>query len=157
MCVVIVVFIVCVTGLGVAAYGRRRAFVALTAGLSVFAIGLNVVQVLPQIWQTWRTRRVGALSIPAMCMQTPGGIVFAVILSRTATGNWTTWVPYLVSALLQGVLLLLCLRYRRNRDEPLQIPPSPIDDSCGGGPGSSPSASSSHSSSPPNHVYLKVS
>ncbi|KAJ2822230.1 hypothetical protein GGI24_004003 [Coemansia furcata] len=45
--------------------------------LGLFSLCLTCLQFFPQIIKTWRSGNVGALSIPMMLMQTPGGFVFA--------------------------------------------------------------------------------
>lgn len=80
--------------------------------LGVLAGALAAVQYLPQIWTTWRLQHVGSLSIPMMCIQTPGGFVFAASLAaRLGPSGWSTWAVYLVLAVLQGVLLIMGLSF----------------------------------------------
>lgn len=50
-----------------------------------------------------------------MVIQTPGSFVF--VYSYIAGGgrpgvNWTTWLVYLVTGVLQGSLLLMCLAWK---------------------------------------------
>ncbi len=52
---------------------------------------------------------VGALSLPTMMLQVPGSFVFAYSLYLVPGSHWSSWVTFLVSGLLQGVLLALCL------------------------------------------------
>ena len=47
--------------------------------LGVSSAILAAIQYMPQIERTWRAKLVGALSIPMMCMQSPGAI--AMVLS----------------------------------------------------------------------------
>ena len=47
--------------------------------LGVSSAILAAIQYMPQIERTWRAKVVGALSIPMMCMQSPGAI--AMVLS----------------------------------------------------------------------------
>lgn len=47
--------------------------------LGVSSAVLAAVQYMPQIYHTYKTKLVGALSIPMMCMQSPGAI--AMVLS----------------------------------------------------------------------------
>ena len=44
-------------------------------------------------------------------MQTPGAILLTVSLGLSPGANWSTWFPYAVSALLQAVLLGMCVHY----------------------------------------------
>jgi hypothetical protein len=76
--------------------------------LGVFAAILSSIQYFPQIYTTFRLRRVGSLSIPMMCIQTPGSLVWASSLAaRLGMEGWSSWGVYVVTALLQGTLLAM--------------------------------------------------
>ncbi|KAL0094596.1 hypothetical protein J3Q64DRAFT_1714987 [Phycomyces blakesleeanus] len=77
--------------------------------LGVFSMILATFQYLPQIWKTWKRKSVGALSIPMMCLQTPGSALFVYSLATRPGTNWTAWITYLITGLLQGSLLILCI------------------------------------------------
>lgn len=72
---------------------------------------LTVIKYVPQIYTTYTLKHPGTLSIGMMCIQTPGGFVFTATLFFTKGSHWSSWVSYLVAALLQGVLLAMCLYY----------------------------------------------
>ena len=47
-----------------------------------------------------------------MCIQTPGSLVFAGSLAaRLGTEGWSTWGVFVVTACLQGTLLLLAVYF----------------------------------------------
>lgn len=46
-----------------------------------------------------------------MLIQTPGAILITVSLALRPGANWTTWISYAITALLQLILLGLCLFY----------------------------------------------
>lgn len=77
--------------------------------LGLFSLCLTCLQFFPQIIKTWRARTVGALSIPMMLMQTPGGYIFAYSIAIRPGVNWSSWISTFVAATLQAVLLVLCL------------------------------------------------
>lgn len=80
--------------------------------LGIMAAALAAVQYLPQIWTTYRLKHVGSLSIPMMCIQTPGGFLFAASLyARLGPEGWSTWAIYLLTALMQGCVLFLGVYY----------------------------------------------
>ncbi|KAJ1908734.1 hypothetical protein IWQ60_011558 [Tieghemiomyces parasiticus] len=89
------------------------------AVLGIFSMVLACMQFFPQIYKTWCRKSVGALSIPMMLMQTPGGFLFAYSIYVRPGVNWTSWITYLMSAILQGILLTICIawhfRERRER------------------------------------------
>jgi hypothetical protein len=89
------------------------ATVFLASILGSISLLLNILQFLPQIRATYRRKHAGALSVPAMCMQAPGSLVFSYTLSRSPGTNASTWASYAVGGILQGTLLALCLYYRR--------------------------------------------
>ncbi|RAK99746.1 PQ-loop repeat-containing protein [Aspergillus ibericus CBS 121593] len=69
---------------------------------------LASIQYFPQIYTTLRLRCVGSLSIPMMCIQTPGSLVWAGSLAaRLGPKGWSTWGVLIVTACLQGTLLCL--------------------------------------------------
>ncbi|CAG8495654.1 9339_t:CDS:2 [Ambispora leptoticha] len=79
--------------------------------LGVASMLLASVQYLPQIWRTWRRKTVGALSIPMMLMQTPGSFLFVYSLAVRPGTNWTSWIVFLVTGCLQGILLVMCIAW----------------------------------------------
>ncbi|KAL4915333.1 hypothetical protein BDW62DRAFT_188788 [Aspergillus aurantiobrunneus] len=69
---------------------------------------LASIQYFPQIYTTLRLRCVGSLSIPMMCIQTPGALIWAGSLAaRLGSKGWSTWGILIVTACLQGTLLVL--------------------------------------------------
>jgi hypothetical protein len=81
---------------------------ASTVVLGIMAAILSSIQYLPQIYTTYRLKRVASLSIPMMCIQTPGGYMWAASLAaRLGPEGWSTWGVYLLTASLQGVVLAL--------------------------------------------------
>lgn len=88
--------------------------------LGVLGTILAAIQFLPQIWTTWQLQAVESLSIPMMCIQTPGSFVWVGSLSaRFGWEGWSTWGIYLVTGVLQGCLLVMGIifevRERRKR------------------------------------------
>lgn len=66
---------------------------------------------IPSFLFTCVFQSMGALSIPMMLIQTPGAILITVSLALRPGANWTTWISYAITALLQIILLGLCLFY----------------------------------------------
>jgi hypothetical protein len=76
--------------------------------LGIMSAILASIQYFPQIWTTFRLQKVGSLSIPMMCIQTPGSLVWAASLAqRLGVEGWSAWGVYVVTALLQGSLLVM--------------------------------------------------
>lgn len=69
-------------------------------------------QYIPQIIETLRLKLVGSLSIPMMIIQTPGSFIFVYSLAIRPGFNWTTWIVYFVTGILQGLLLVLCVLWK---------------------------------------------
>ncbi|KAF3767613.1 hypothetical protein M406DRAFT_253504 [Cryphonectria parasitica EP155] len=95
----------------------------------VLAAGLAAVQYIPQIAMTYHLKHVGSLSIPMMCIQTPGGLLFAASLAvRLGWAGWSTWGIFLLTAIMQGILLFMALYYvfvsNGSTDDPTR-PPMP--------------------------------
>jgi len=88
--------------------------------LGVSAATLAAIQYMPQLLHTYRTRLVGALSIPMMCIQTPGGILMVTSIVLRPGTNWTSWATFAIAAVLQGCLLAMCIAWKI-RQSKLQI------------------------------------
>ena len=74
--------------------------------IGICGTGLAAVQYLPQIYTTFVLQSVGSLSIPMMCIQTPGSFVWATSLAvRFGASGWSTWGLLLVTGTLQAILL----------------------------------------------------
>ncbi|KAF9235515.1 hypothetical protein BU15DRAFT_89558 [Melanogaster broomeanus] len=81
-------------------------FLGISSGL------LAAVQYAPQLTRTYRLKLVGALSIPMMIMQSPGGVVMAISIAMRPGTDWTSWIMYAVSAIMQACLLLICFAWK---------------------------------------------
>lgn len=80
--------------------------------LGILAAVLASIQYFPQIYTTFRLRCVGSLSIPMMCIQTPGSLVWAASLAaREGTKGWSVWGVLVVTACLQGTLLVMAIYF----------------------------------------------
>lgn len=78
--------------------------------LGLLATLLAAVQYVPQIFMTWRLQETGSLSVPMMCIQTPGSFVFAASLAvRLGPGGWSAWGLFIFTGILQGFLLGMSL------------------------------------------------
>lgn len=93
--------------------------------LGVMAAALAATQYFPQILMTYRLKHVGSLSIPMMCIQTPGGFLFAASLyARLGPEGWSTWAIYLLTAVMQGCVLFLGVYYElaaRRQEQQLAV------------------------------------
>lgn len=67
---------------------------------------LAICQYAPQIYKTFRAGLVGALSIGTMCIQVPGSVMFCISIAVREGTDWTSWMPYAVTGLMQGALLV---------------------------------------------------
>ncbi|KAF8417967.1 hypothetical protein EV426DRAFT_351371 [Tirmania nivea] len=90
---------------------RPSSLVSYASFLGVQATILASVQYIPQIFTTWKLGHVGSLSIPMMCIQTPGSFVWAVSLAMREGTAWSSWITYVVTGILQGCLLVMCVMF----------------------------------------------
>ncbi|KAF8245853.1 hypothetical protein K440DRAFT_554726 [Wilcoxina mikolae CBS 423.85] len=79
--------------------------------LGVQSTILASIQYIPQLFTTWRLKHVGSLSIPMMCIQTPGSFVWAMSLATREGTRWSSWATYVVTGVLQGCLLAMCIMW----------------------------------------------
>ncbi|KAI0132609.1 PQ loop repeat protein [Xylariales sp. AK1849] len=96
--------------------------------LGIMSAALAAIQYIPQIWTTYRLKHAGSLSIPMMCVQTPGGFLFAASLgARLGWAGWSSWGVYVLTAVMQGIVLSMALRYEwPSSEEREQLPQRPI-------------------------------
>ncbi|CAO1617938.1 unnamed protein product [Sympodiomycopsis kandeliae] len=88
---------------------RWATFLGLTG--TILACG----QYIPQLLHTYKTKLVGSLSIPMMLIQTPGSILFIYSLSVRPGIEFSSLAAYISTAVLQGMLLVMCLLYKRRQ------------------------------------------
>jgi len=73
---------------------------------------LAAVQYVPQIWYTYRLGDVKSLSVITMLIQVPGAFLFSYSLwLRVGWGGWSTWLVYVITGILQGILLAMAISY----------------------------------------------
>lgn len=77
----------------------------------VFSTILSMIQYIPQFITTYKVKHAGTLSIPTMCLQTPGGYIWSFSLFKQPDSQWSSWLPYFAAANLQLILLSMCLYY----------------------------------------------
>ena len=105
--------------------------------LGSLATLLAVIQYLPQIWTTYKLKGVGSLSIPMMCIQVPGSYILALSLAaRLGLAGWSIWGLYMVTGMLQGVILIMGIVYalRARNQTVTQEEQDHIDDFAEGEP-----------------------
>lgn len=102
--------------------------------LGIFATLLAAVQYFPQLLTTWRLQAAASLSIPMMCIQTPGSFVWAASLAkRLGLAGWSLWGIYLVTGCLQGSVLGMCIYFElRDRRRRRRRTESGVGDGVGG-------------------------
>jgi len=83
-----------------------------TTFLGLCSTLLAFVQYTPQLLHTYRTKLVGALSIPAMLIQSPGAALMVWTISLRPGTNWTSWLVYAVAGFLQATLLVMCIFWK---------------------------------------------
>lgn len=74
--------------------------------LGLSATLLAVLQYAPQIYKTYRSKLVGALSVGTMVIQVPGSVLFVASIALREGTDWTSWLAYAVTGGMQGCLLV---------------------------------------------------
>ncbi|KAG2159237.1 uncharacterized protein EDB93DRAFT_1114541 [Suillus bovinus] len=80
--------------------------------LGVSSALLAAIQYAPQLLRTYRSKLVGALSIPMMILQSPGAFIMSVSIGLRPGTNWTSWAMYAVSGIMQSALLVMCIAWK---------------------------------------------
>ncbi|KAF7313199.1 hypothetical protein MKEN_01006400 [Mycena kentingensis (nom. inval.)] len=103
--------------------------------LGVSSAALAVIQYVPQIAFTWQAKLVGALSIPMMCIQSPGAVAMVLSIALRPGTNWTSWITFAVAGMMQFSLLSICIAWKL-RQRRLQIDDfgQPLDDAAATSP-----------------------
>ncbi|AWU77561.1 uncharacterized protein C5L36_0D03005 [Pichia kudriavzevii] len=73
---------------------------------------MALMQYIPQLFTTYSLKHPGSLSIPMLCLQAPGGMLWSYSLWVKTNSQWSSWLPYLVSAVMQTFLLCMCLYFK---------------------------------------------
>lgn len=111
------------------AFGAPSRLGAWANVLGVMAAVLAGIQYIPQIWTTYKLKHAGSLSILMMTIQTPGGFLFAASLAaRLGWAGWSSWGVYVLTAIMQGIVLTMAIRYEwpsDGRDSSGHSPASP--------------------------------
>lgn len=94
--------------------------------LAVFTVVATCIQYLPQIYKTFRLKSPKSLSLITLSIQCPGTFAWAIYLALQKGEDVSTWIPYVVAATSQLILLVMgtiFLRCRRFSDgyKPIDI------------------------------------
>jgi len=83
--------------------------------LGVSSAILTAIQYMPQIARTYELKLVGALSIPMMCIQSPGALAMVLSIALRPDTDWTNWITFAVAGSMQAVLLVMCFTWRHRQ------------------------------------------
>ncbi|KAK9480951.1 hypothetical protein V1514DRAFT_274875 [Lipomyces japonicus] len=95
----------------VIAYAADEGVQAYAGFLGIQATLLSALQYFPQLYMTFRLGHAESLSIHTLCMQAPGGFIWALSLAAREGTSWSSWLPYMFSAFLQTILLFMCVYF----------------------------------------------
>eukprot|EP01095_Lingulamoeba_sp_RSL-Kostka_P016111 TRINITY_DN7732_c2_g1_i1.p1 TRINITY_DN7732_c2_g1~~TRINITY_DN7732_c2_g1_i1.p1 ORF type:complete len:315 (+),score=37.46 TRINITY_DN7732_c2_g1_i1:36-980(+) len=108
---VIVGCISLLSGLLLLSFGYKSAIVqnfGLLCGF--FVVVAAIFQYTPQIFYTFKTKKVGSLSLLMLIIQCPGN--FLVVLFQVLySANFSTWLPFLVAGIEQIILICQIIYY----------------------------------------------
>lgn len=107
--------------------------------VGIVAVVFLMVMYIPQLYTTYKVKHTGSLSVTTLLIQAPGSLAVVYFDAIQSHLSWTTWAPFLVSAIQQFVLIFMCLYYwlrnRKNKPssetDPLlssSLSPSPTPD-----------------------------
>ena len=104
--------------------------------IQVGITGMFLIHYIPQIWETYKLKRAGSLSLITLSLMTPGSFFWTVFLATQSylvpnskgESNPLVWVPYLVVGIFQGILLIMGLYYERQTKKRIGVYEVLIDD-----------------------------
>lgn len=77
---------------------------------------------IPQIYETYKSKQIGSLSLLSLAIRTPGSFIifiYQVILSKS---SWYIGIPYLVTSIFQLIVLIMGFVYeRKNKKKSINI------------------------------------
>ncbi|KAF2075839.1 hypothetical protein CYY_002873 [Polysphondylium violaceum] len=109
---IIASFIFFFIGVGVCVqYGSKsKSLEGYAFSMGILASVLVFFQWIPQIYTTWISDEIGSLSLSSLCIQAPGALL-VVYFQLDAKQNWSTWFPYLATAVQEIILIVICSYY----------------------------------------------
>lgn len=106
----------CFGGIFILSFGvltsKRIVIDWLTWCLATCSLLSSMLQFVPQIMMTIKTKTVGALSLRSMALQAPGCFILSWVLAHSSGTNFSSYISYLVSGILQGSLFFICIYYK---------------------------------------------
>jgi len=86
--------------------------------LGITSAVITICQWAPQIYKTYVAKDKGVLSIYMLLIQFPGSLLVTYFQAFSFHTDVSTWLPYFMSAIQQGILLALCLYFSyKNRNK----------------------------------------
>jgi len=109
---IIASFVFFFIGVGVCVqYGSKsKSLEGYAFSMGILASVLVFFQWIPQIYTTWISDEIGSLSLSSLCIQAPGALL-VVYFQLDAKQNWSTWFPYLATAVQEIILIIICSYY----------------------------------------------
>lgn len=95
--------------------GKSTATVTFGSAYGIISTVATIIMWLPQIILTYRKRDPGSLSLLMLLLQFPGGVAAVYFQAIMEQESFTTWSPYLASALEQLILIILIVYYKFKR------------------------------------------
>jgi len=84
--------------------------------IGISAVFFLVIMYIPQLYTTFKAKHQGSLSLVTLFIQAPGSLAIVYFDAVQNHLSWTSWVPFLVSAIQQFILITMCIYYYiRNR------------------------------------------
>jgi len=91
--------------------------------LEVLITTLFLLHYIPQIWETYKLKEIGSISLVSLGIMCPGSYIwtFFLVCQSTITNNPNAsrpqvWIPYLVVGTMQLILLIMGIYYNRKRE-----------------------------------------
>jgi uncharacterized protein with PQ loop repeat len=85
--------------------------------LGVVAAAATVVQWAPQIYEVYKNKGPGSLSLLMLLLQAPGALACAILQGVFYQEDWTTWVSYLCMFVQEAIIIcqLAFYHFRKRR------------------------------------------
>ena len=104
-------------------YGEKKDLTIWSSFVEIIILVFFLIHYMPQIYECYRIKSAGSISLITLAIMTPGSIIFTIYLALQGsyfttnkdTSNPMVWIPYLIVGIMQAILLGMGIYYERKK------------------------------------------